>query len=328
MKFLRFAVAALIAALASVTVLTSATAAGSREYIAVSLVGLGGDTEAQGINERGEVVGLSRTSAGNSHAVMWTTSGALVDLGTLGGSESSATAINNKGEVVGWSLTKDGNTHAFLWKNGQMSDIGLASSGCDAFSFSRAINDRGQVAGTCASGAAVHASLWENGLVTDLGIPGSPGDMSGALDINERGQVVGQIGSPRAAMWDKGTLTVLSEDYSYANGINNAGDVVGHYWVGGPDNHAFLWSRGSWQDLGVGEARTINDRDQIAGTSWNGTFYEAVLWENGDVQVLPHPGDDAAFAVDINNRGQIVGGYWNGTSNSALLWERTGWRSE
>jgi probable HAF family extracellular repeat protein len=88
--------------------------------------------------------------------------------------------------------------------------------------------------------------------VIDLAPAGQAGNMSDARDINEPGQVVGDVPSPRAVMWKAGEMTVLSESYSYALGINNGGNVVGYFWVGGPDNHAFLWNRGTWEDLGIG----------------------------------------------------------------------------
>src|SRR5215203_1320141 len=56
-----------------------------------------------------------------------TTSYAVQDLGTLGGSSSYARGINDSGKVVGRSVTSDGSHHAFLYDASatpKMQDLG------------------------------------------------------------------------------------------------------------------------------------------------------------------------------------------------------------
>src|ERR1700732_4627816 len=56
-----------------------------------------GPSIADGINNSGQVVGVSYTATANStipHAFLYS-GGKLLDLGTLGGSDSSASGINN-----------------------------------------------------------------------------------------------------------------------------------------------------------------------------------------------------------------------------------------
>jgi probable HAF family extracellular repeat protein len=67
---------------------------------------LGGKTSAaNGINDTGQVVGVSDTRhPPDSHAFLWTARGGMQDLGTLGGQESDAYAINAAGQVVGDSV--------------------------------------------------------------------------------------------------------------------------------------------------------------------------------------------------------------------------------
>src|ERR1700761_4934396 len=49
----------------------------------------------------------------------------IVDLGTLGGTNSNGNGINSIGQVVGSStLSGDQYTHGFLYSNGAMKDIG------------------------------------------------------------------------------------------------------------------------------------------------------------------------------------------------------------
>ncbi len=60
------------------------------------------------------VVGEADTSALDTHAFVWTTAGGMVDLGTLGGSDSSASRINDLGHVVGWAETSKQEVHGFV----------------------------------------------------------------------------------------------------------------------------------------------------------------------------------------------------------------------
>jgi probable HAF family extracellular repeat protein len=77
---------------------------------------LGGSfSQAQGINDAGQVVGQSATAAGAQHAFITGPNGVgMTDLGTLGGSFSQAQGINDAGQVVGSSTTAAGAFHAFI----------------------------------------------------------------------------------------------------------------------------------------------------------------------------------------------------------------------
>ncbi len=106
------------------------------------------DSEAYGINDLDEVVGLSSTaipavnSLGQtcsncgvaSHAFLWR-SGRMTDLGNLAGIpgwDSKADAINGAGEIVGWSDSKvsGSSTHrAFLYVGGRMLNLQFSVSG-------------------------------------------------------------------------------------------------------------------------------------------------------------------------------------------------------
>jgi probable HAF family extracellular repeat protein len=137
------------------------------------------------------------------------------------------------------------------------------------------INDLGQAvggSGSCASsilpGPAVtpHAVLWENGTVTDMGSLGGtvntgiPGIGTIALSINNRGQAVGAAALPgnmtgHAFLWSRKLghmvdLGAVSGDVtSAALGINDQGDVVGPSFDASGDPRAFLFTRGTMNDL-------------------------------------------------------------------------------
>ncbi len=229
-------------------------------------------------------------------------SGAMIDLGTLGGRHSIASAINASGQVVGQSGTAMDATHAFRYVgtpgvDGVMQDLGTLAD--DVFplgsSAGFAINDSGQVAGMSNSPQGVlHAFRYTgtpgvDGVMEDLGTLG--GTFSQAYAINASGQVSGFSGTNGNAdthaflytgtlgsggvMTDLGTLGG-SGSGGYA--INAAGHVAGDSAIEGDATaHAFLYtgtpgSDGAMVDLGTlggsySMAWAINNFDQVAGTS-------------------------------------------------------------
>lgn len=170
-----------------------------------SLGTLGGhDSGAQGINNRGQVVGWSmlrpRTKArddiGLYRAFLWE-KGRMRDLGSIPGfAESSATAINDRGQIVGelyrTHLDYRTTSRAFLWEKGRMRNLG-APAGLSSTAL--AINDRGEVVGFAQTPSFDHrALLWKAGRIDDLNVflpPGTAWRLNEARGINNRGQIVG-----------------------------------------------------------------------------------------------------------------------------------------
>jgi probable HAF family extracellular repeat protein len=161
--------------------------------------------QAAAINDAGQVAG----TFGDQAAIYQ--NGATRRLGTLpGGTISYAIAINNRGEVTGagdyppyYPWTKT--AHAFLFSQGEMKDLGSLGG---VSSRGEDLNDLGQVVGmsTVSSVRDYHAFLYSNGAMRDLGTPVA-GSLSWAQGINNLGQVVGwyDTGHGRAFIWDEGS---------------------------------------------------------------------------------------------------------------------------
>jgi probable HAF family extracellular repeat protein len=213
---------------------------------------LGGpDTFALGLNNWGEVVGVSYinsvpnpgTGVPTTHPFLWR-NGKMMDLGNLGGTSSGASHINNRSEVIGDStLPGDQISHPFLWRNGKMIDLNTTSIGGQPLT-EFAINVWGEIVGGGAfPNRPYDAYLWKDGVAIDLGV--LDGDCySEAEVINSQGVVAGLSfscdgQSRRPFLWQKGHLYDLSQLARTVSGaqftqpfvINDRGEIGG---VGAP----------------------------------------------------------------------------------------------
>lgn len=275
-------------------------------------------SQANGVNNSGQVIGYTSMPDGTTQAVVCL-NGAMTELGTLGGANSYGQAINDNGQIVGFSDTQNFEQDAFLWQNGAMTDLGtLGGIGSQA----TAINNHGQVAGWAGINTSfgIHAFLWDGGM-HDLGDLG--GGSSQAYGINDNEQVVGYStnasGNYHAFLWDpihgmQDLGTLAGYPYSYAYAINDAGQVVGCVDDGNGDTHAFVWQNGAMTDLGTlggfaSCALGINASGQIIGYSFTPDCYlHTCFWQNGspiDIGVIT--GGAFSQGNGINNAGLVVG---------------------
>ena len=198
-----------------------------------------------------------------------------------------------------------------------------------------------------ASGSA--GSVQARWVITDLGgtLPGMLG--SSAMAVNARGQVLCNAGDSasaeygvskygqksRAFLWERGKVTDLGSlggGFTFAEALNDRGQVVGLSTTRTGQKHAFLWEKGRMIDLNPlgqlgSEAVALNERGQVVGNTHTSDGYgdapRAFLWEKGrmrDLGVLP--GRDWSWAVAINERGQVVGlsGSQEMSSWAVFLW--------
>jgi probable HAF family extracellular repeat protein len=122
-------------------------------------------------------------------------------------------------------------------------------------------------------------------------------------------------------MTDLGTL---GGPNSVAYGINDNGQVVGHADGSDGQEHAFLYSGGTMQDLGLlgglgtngfGDARSINNEGQVVGGAQIGNIGPGFgfLYSGGTMADLGTLGGSECSPEGINDNGQVVGSsYLNG----------------
>lgn len=240
------------------------------------LTRLAGDNDrgvAHDVNNAGVVVGISSNGT-VSRATMWT-GGVAADLGTIAGTPTAtgrAWAINQNGATAGLSTNSAGTSQATLW-NGGITNLTSLGDGT-RFSQAFGLNDAnvvvgssstgqtvGQLIGTSSTTSITRAFVWQGAAISELSplnlyTPTNTGATTNyhsvAMDVNNAGLVVGNsqrvAGSAAVAtLWRNGvpidlnTLIPAGSGWNLlsAEGINDAGDIVGFGSFGG-SNRAFL----------------------------------------------------------------------------------------
>jgi len=267
------------------------------EIIALGTLG-GNESAAESVNDRNQVVGFALNPVPDQFSgfgtqirgFLWQ-SGAMQDLGTLGGPDANAFIVNERAQVTGWSSTNSTpndscsfllTTDPFLWENGKMTDLGTLGGTCG---FPNWLNNRGEVVGqsNLAGDSFFHPFFWRQGKMSDLG--------------------------------------TLGGNFGTAYSISEAEDIVGWATTSGDQaTHGFLWKQGRMSDLGVVKGKlcsvayAINSKGQIVGESdddCSGTNAHAFLWEHGSLVdlnafVSPGSGVQLTVALSINERGAIA----------------------
>ncbi len=215
---------------------------------------------------------------------------AVVDLGTLGGTNSRAYGLNNHGTIVGDAMRPDGRTHAFVFTNGVMMDLGTMG-GTNSHAYG--INDMGHIVGDADLTNGMHHGFFAtNGMggfmMSDLGALG--GSNSTAFCINAFDAITGAgdlpSGLSHAFVWTNRTSGMMDIDASDASSsaghwMNGAGQVVGYAHFSGVMS-AFMTGSGMMGG-GMTDMGTMGGGSSSVAHSVNsaGTGVGASLMSNG-----------------------------------------------
>lgn len=314
------------------------------QYTITDLGDLGADISYPfDINDRGDVVGFSKSSEdGRFHAFYWS-NGQLMDLGP-----GAATSLNNHRVIVG---RRDIEGDYVQWRPSvsgfQKTILGFVSTGYDGSSYNGQnikINEAGEIAGIdqnqghfflpSMGSSPVWMNAWpgctpgykidinNRGDLLFLSGYGGPshiyhsmtgqfellGDGSDAemVAINDAGEAVGRnSGTSYFGFFSKNTGFMVPNTYNYLWDINNAGIAVGGGFYA---DYAVLGYESGTVNMSATDKATI-----YSSADNNYAFLIDLLANQGSWTAL-------RIATAINNAGQIVGiGINNGKKHAFLL---------
>ena len=300
----------------------------AQRYFITDLGTLGGtESFAYAVNDYGQVVGTSRMPGDfTTHSFLYA-NGKMTDLYPLnsqGVQTVGPSSINNAGQIASGVIVDGVYVPAILDSvTGNLTLIGSLGGVAD-FLFAgvaTSINDEGNATGySYLDNLNRHGFLYSDNVMTDIG---SFGGYSAGLAINDENEIAGFAsdtynGAAHAFVYSDGVMTDLDSDTeSYAEGINNRGQVVGHFFHIPDGDHAFLYSQGNFTDLGLAGspetvAYAINNDGQIVGTTFIAGKERAFIFENAAIvdlnSLIPQDfGWELTDAFDVNHQGQIVG---------------------
>ncbi|NTW51110.1 MAG: autotransporter domain-containing protein [Chlorobiaceae bacterium] len=285
-----------------------------RAFIAIGLVSVAGFPDA------------SFAGSGSS-------SGGLIDVGTLGGTGSSFYALSADGMViVGYAqTTADAADHAFRYSGGIMTDLGTLVGGSSSQAVAVSADGSVIVGNSDVTGGS-HAFKYVGGTMTDLGTLVG-GSNSQAVAVSADGSVI--VGTSDATagsrafkyvgstMTDLGTLAGGS--YSEAVAVSANGSViVGTSGVTG-GSHAFKYVGSTMTDLGTlggtnSQANAVSANGSVivgySGLVPGGTDYHAFKYVGSTISDLGTLGGSTSSAKAVSDDGSVIVGwsYLNGGS--------------
>ncbi|MFQ5679746.1 MAG: hypothetical protein ACE5HP_09860, partial [Gemmatimonadota bacterium] len=197
------------------------------------------------LNERGDIVGWSRTASGAVHAFLWTERDGMRDLGTGDGLGSVAVAVGEDGSIVGRTASLASPVPA----DGR---ILRRPAGPFLVVPPNSLGERRGARGGLLEGVPVareyRAAAWFSGR-GPRGLGALGGSAGTANAVGPAGHVVGlaetRPGQMHAFVWTPGRgmmdLGTLGGDGSGAVAVNETGQIVGWSRTASGRTHAVLW---------------------------------------------------------------------------------------
>ncbi len=264
------------------------------------------DIYAMQINESGTAAGYGYVPFAQGQIHAFTYAGGTKTQLSGTGTRSGAVALNDNGQVLGTLQVGAGPNQTVVWTSG-VATVQAGLSGT-----ANGINNAGQIAGYRSTGGGFGAYVYSAGVTSNIPTLGGTSNVTAA--INNAGQVVGQSTlagntNTHAFLYSGGVAKDLGAlnptDFSYANGLNEFGKVVGTSSTQAGVYSAFYYDGTSMINLNqhldassvgwtLSEATSINDLGQIVGYGMIGGQQHAFLLTP---LAAPEPGTFAALGL-------------------------------
>jgi len=226
--------------------------------------------------------------------------------------------ITDTGRIVGYASLDGVNFFSFSYDGGVFSPLPAGAFPTAALS----INDSGVIVGGTTDPLGVGpfmGFIFNAGTYVFFSRPGWP--ITVARDISNSNLVTGYsqddtLGTSAGFIYNPLTsvytdITIPGSFFTIAQGINNAGQVVGsavmpggtQAWLRDPGGSVTLFQIGGVPT----RARGINDVGLITGFMTVAGVNQGWVGTSGGFETLMVPGSDATFPEGINNAGQVVG---------------------
>ena len=241
-------------------------------------------TRANGINARGDVVGLYFDADDIGHGYLLR-KGVFSTIDFPGASLTAPFALSARGDIAGRFVDANGIDHGFLLSDGKFTQIDYPGA---AGTWARGINNAGDIGGSHFNAAGIEGGfLLKDGTFHNIQVPGSCGEHVAMAQDNGRVLVGSFCHNPDGVLYAfvrnrPGEFQTIHFPGSGlictgARWINERGDIVGSYTrVNNPDEclpskkHGYLLRQGKFVTIDPPgaidtQSDAINDDGQIAG---------------------------------------------------------------
>jgi probable HAF family extracellular repeat protein len=268
-----------LSALVLIFIISPALAAPALTFTLIDVPGTT-TTEVDGINASGKIVGIYQDgdTAGTVHSFVRDNNRTFTTIDFPGAISTAAEGINRSGKIVGFYDT-DGTErfHGFLLDRGTFTTFDPPGS-----SYTQAIdiNVAGKIVGRYKNGVGPYQGFLRNTNNTFVSFDFPSASETSPGGINAAGKIVGSYrdtnGTSHGFLLDNGAFTTIdvpgatAPNGTWANRINDAGQIVGYYY-NASGTHGFLLNKGVFTTIDVTPcakntfAAGINSQNQIVG---------------------------------------------------------------